>query len=310
MKAQFLEMADSTNLSQDNPWVLVASLANPSIEVYKLQNTDFCVKVIAELNCTMETAFDLLSDITRRVEWDDLCEESGIIEVIDNATKIQFMRTKGVWPASPRDTLVLAHVERLPDGRYLNVAQSVEHPDCPPRDAENIVRMEAKISGQVVGPTLDNQPGMCRVVQVADGDLKGWIPKSVIGFIATKSVPNSFKKLDTILKVLEQKTVSTVLALAEGTADVVAQRKDEKSSEIEVDGDVAVGSVTDLPTPSAAAATSVTMVRRSVPKPRASLLSRIRTILDWWSPYMVTILFILKMHRLIKAKKQLEYFYG
>lgn len=87
MTKMFLEMAE---MSQDaeNPWTLVASLTNPTVDVFKLQNTDFCIKVLADLNCTPETAFDMLSDITKRGEWDDLCEESGVIEIIDSATKV------------------------------------------------------------------------------------------------------------------------------------------------------------------------------------------------------------------------------
>ncbi|KAJ3021804.1 hypothetical protein HKX48_007686 [Thoreauomyces humboldtii] len=292
MKDTFLALAEETTGEAKDEWVLVASLQNPKLSVYKLANTDFCIKVVADLNCTPETAFDMLSDITRRGEWDDLCEETGIVEVIDKSTKVQFLKTKGVWPASPRDTLVLAHVERLADGRYLNVAQSVEHARFPPRELEGIVRMEAKISGQVVGPTLDNRPGMCRVVQVADGDLKGWIPKSVIGFIATKSMPNSFKKLDGILKEAEQQSESVVIARAEAEEDEFGPDSADLTSPTAI---LASLPVTTFTSPSVAQQRRYPAARR--------LVRRLRAVLDWWNPFLVTLFLFLKAYQ--GARKRL-----
>lgn len=187
---------------------------------------------------------------------------------------------------------MLAHVERLPDGRYLNVAQSVEHPQFPPRETESIVRMEAKISGQIVGPTPDNQPGKCRVIQVADGDLKGWIPKSVIGFVATKSIPSSFKRLDGILKGMEQKTVSNVIALAEGKAELATTPNAAQPQQ---------GAIT---VPPIVQAVPSVVARREIPKAAPTLLGRIRALLDWWSPWMITFLFAMKIFRLLKPRQR------
>ncbi|TPX58941.1 hypothetical protein PhCBS80983_g02758 [Powellomyces hirtus] len=299
MKQTFLDLADDAPSTEGaavaaaataNDWVLVASLQNPTIEVYKLQNTDFCIKVVAELNCTPETAFDMLADITKRGEWDDLCEESGIVEIVDKATRVQFMKTKGVWPASPRDTLILAHVERLSDGRYLNVAQSVEHSRYPPREAEGIVRMEAKISGQIVGPTLDNKPGKCRVIQVNDGDLKGWIPKSVIGFIATKSIPNSFKKLDSILRELDQITVSGMIAKAES---------DDEISDEPTPGTPFTPTMNNLMP--LTVITSPSAYQKSYPAARR-LVRRLRAFLDWWNPFLVTLYIFAKTYNAARRR--------
>lgn len=57
-------------------------------------------------------------------------------------------------------------------GRYLNVTQSIEHKDYPVNDASSTVRMNAKIAGQIIGPSLDGDPNHCSIIQVADGDLK------------------------------------------------------------------------------------------------------------------------------------------
>ncbi|KAI8824563.1 uncharacterized protein EV422DRAFT_325446 [Fimicolochytrium jonesii] len=293
MRASFLTLADLTVNADD--WTTVALLQTPPIQVHKRKDTNFCLRVVADLNCTPECAFDLMADITRRREWDDLCEEAGIVEIIDNATKVQFLKAKGVWPASPRDTLTLAHVEQLPDGRYLNIAQSISHPRYPPRDAEGIVRMDAKISGQIIGPSPDCTDGsMCRVVQVADADLKGWIPKSVIGFVATKSLPNSFKKLDSILRITEQRTVSEVITLAE-------------SDESQPPHPSLTQPLPDLPIPTSVSTTPsaayLPVVAAAPAARRRTLWTKLRNVLDWWNPYLIFFYFLLKAYKLATGRK-------
>ncbi|KAJ3160608.1 hypothetical protein HDU86_000366 [Geranomyces michiganensis] len=309
MKSLFLSMADpaalagpdsTTGAPQQHEWQLLASLPSPSLSVYKRTDTDFCIKVVADLHCTPETAFDMLADVTRRGDWDDLCEETGVVEVVDRASRVQFVKTKGVWPASPRDTLVLAYVEKLPDGRFLNVAQSVTHARFPPREAEGIVRMEAKISGQLVGPK-EGHPGMCTVIQINDADLKGWIPKSVIGFIATKSIPNSFKKLDQMLASAEPQTVSNMIARAQ-------------SSDEDAEDDAAVGAGNNglnsgtpfTPTvnnllPVAVHVSPTAHVRR-YPMVRR-FARRVRAFIDWWNPFLIAVYILAKAYRAARRVK-------
>ncbi|RKO92573.1 hypothetical protein BDK51DRAFT_31819, partial [Blyttiomyces helicus] len=211
---------------------------------------------------------------------------------------IQFMKTKGIWPAAPRDTVVLSHVERLPDGRYLNVTQSIEHSGLPPRDAEGIVRMDAKIAGQIVGPSLDGNPGKCRVIQVADGDLRGWIPKSVIGFIATKAVPLSFKTLDRIVSELPKATESAAILLAESSD--TSKGKAAAAAAVAAFRRPSLSIVTSPTAPSAA--TAGVVARRSGSS-TPSFLTRIRRVLEWWSPFMITVLFAMRAWKEIKLRR-------
>ncbi|KAJ3117019.1 START domain-containing protein 10 [Nowakowskiella sp. JEL0407] len=138
----------------------------------------------------------------RRHEWDDLCVSASIIESIDASTKIQYMKTKGVFPVAPRDTVVLAYIQKLSQQKYLNVTRSITHPSCP--EYSGVVRMDAKIAGQVVYRAPSGDPRCCRVVQIVDGDLKGNIPARIISFVATQAVPKGFKSLDRALAVVEQ----------------------------------------------------------------------------------------------------------
>lgn len=149
------------------------------IEVYQYKARPMCYKVISVMNNTPEATFDLMSEIERRIEWDPLCEEAKTIASVSPGVKLLYMRTKGIWPTASRDTLVLGTIKKVGEDSYLNVTTSIEHPLMPPRTQEKFVRMETAVAGQIFMPE-PGQPNKCRVIQVLDADLKGWIPASLV----------------------------------------------------------------------------------------------------------------------------------
>lgn len=70
--------------------------------------------------------------------------------------------------------------------------------------------MHIKIAGQLIIESAASDSSAeagCHVWQVVDSDLKGpvfyfagWIPSNVIKFVATTALPNSFSKLQSLLK--------------------------------------------------------------------------------------------------------------
>ena len=38
---------------------------------------------------------------------DEICEKANVIEEIDGGTSIGYMKTRGIWPTSPRDATTL-----------------------------------------------------------------------------------------------------------------------------------------------------------------------------------------------------------
>ncbi|KAJ3082491.1 hypothetical protein HK102_001648 [Quaeritorhiza haematococci] len=213
-----LEKSPSGPPSGNTPWhtVLTQTHGNFSLQVQKRAHTDFCFRLVSTLETTPEACFDLLSDVTRRVEWDELCEGGGVVEDLGAGMRVQFMRTKGLWPTAPRDALVVALSKRLPEGKgYLNVTRSIEsHPGYSSRAGD--VRMEAKLAGQLVMPDPEGREHVCKVVQVVDGDLKGWIPKSVLSMVSQHAFPASFKKVNKMLKQGDHRDVSRCIEEAEG----------------------------------------------------------------------------------------------
>jgi hypothetical protein len=82
------------------------------------------------------------------------------------------MHTRGIWPTSPRDALVVGFAQKTPEGKYIQVATSIDsHPNFKPRTSA--VRMSNHLIGQIVGPDLEGRKGLCHVVQIVDADLNG-----------------------------------------------------------------------------------------------------------------------------------------
>ncbi|KAI8924381.1 hypothetical protein BC831DRAFT_436543 [Entophlyctis helioformis] len=208
--------AEPAGPSASCPWqaVLEKTSGDFFISVQQRKGNDFFFRVVIDLQGTPEDAFDVLADIEGRPAWDDMCESAGVIAEVSPVTKIQYMRTKGVWPTAPRDALVVAFVKRLSDGRYLNVTKSVDsHPDYEPESGD--VRMLAKIAGVLVGPH-PTKPNLTRCYQLVDGDLGGWLPKSVVSVITTQAFPVAMRKVNNMLLAIKSpKTVSDIITDAE-----------------------------------------------------------------------------------------------
>ncbi|KAJ1928601.1 hypothetical protein IWQ60_001895 [Tieghemiomyces parasiticus] len=227
MKAELLQLVDKTS-GDKTVWNPILDRQDPfPLQVYQKCGADLGFKMEAVLNSTAATAFDLLADATRRPTWDDMCDTVRVIEALDGApdlatatpdnplatTRIQYVRTKPVWPTSARDVVLLSLNCRLDDGRYMSVTQSVSHPDCPEYKDEGYVRMSAGVSGQIVTPlpVADGQGPRCRVIQIADGNPGGWIPQSVVRFVATKAMPQSFVKVAKQIEKLPPQSESNLL---------------------------------------------------------------------------------------------------
>lgn len=103
------------------------------------------------------------------------------------------MKTRGFWPTAPRDAIVISYAFPLDKPRsFLNVTTSVpSHPLYVARSGD--VRMLAHLAGAMVEPHPQDE-GCSLVTQIVDGDLMGWLPKSVVAMISTQAFPVSMKK--------------------------------------------------------------------------------------------------------------------
>ncbi|KAJ2482847.1 hypothetical protein EV174_003112, partial [Coemansia sp. RSA 2320] len=208
----FMHLATSP-ANASSPWIPLVSLTKPySITVQGHVEKPFCFRVTFYAPAPPATAFDLLANVLRRPEWDELTESTNIVESLGYGDSIHYLKMKAVWPTAARDSVLVSRittvrVEGQEDEAFLNVSQSIEDTRMPEKEAEGIVRMHAALAGQLVTrvPLADRErlglagDNWCKVVQIADGDLKGWIPKSVIKFIATQALPRSLTKVCSVL---------------------------------------------------------------------------------------------------------------
>jgi len=178
---------------------------SPWIEVFQYKARPMCYKIVARMNSSASVTFDAMCDLDRRSDWDPMCVEARVLEEVKAlpGTTVQYIRTKAVWPTASRDTVVLGTIKELEDGRLFMVNASVEHPSMPERVKEKIVRMETAVAGHIITP----EEGFlsCRLVQVLDADLKGWIPDKVIQmgrqslFFLCLFIPFSIMTMHTLL---------------------------------------------------------------------------------------------------------------
>lgn len=207
----------SDNEADGTPWVRVVSLKNEDgweAEVHRKAGEKMYFRYTTILKTTPETAFDYLSDITNRPEWDPLCEEANVLQRFPDGGKVQYFRTRGMWPTKPRCTLVCSFAKKYDEHKYLFLSQSIEnHPDFKPVSGD--VRMTAHLAGQLVLPDPQNRPNFCKVVQILHGDLGGWLPQNVVSLVTTQSIPKGLRKVFHILKTAEPYTVSKAISAIE-----------------------------------------------------------------------------------------------
>ncbi|KAJ2557959.1 hypothetical protein EV175_001041 [Coemansia sp. RSA 1933] len=235
MEKTFMQMASQhNNESKDSgSWTPLVSMTEPyPITIQGHVTKPFCFRVTFYAPATPAAAFDLLADITRRNEWDELTDTTRVVEKLgQGGDAIHYVKMKPIWPTSARDSVLLARITKVTatngteeeegeEEAFLNVSQSVEDARIPEDPAGAIVRMEAGIAGQLItrAPLEDKErlgltgDRWCKVVQIADGDLKGWIPGSVLKFVATQALPRSLNKVCNQLAAIPPSSESQLLA--------------------------------------------------------------------------------------------------
>ncbi|KAG0000386.1 hypothetical protein BGZ79_005985 [Entomortierella chlamydospora] len=199
------------------------------IQVFQYKSRPMCYKIIAHMSNTAAVTFDTLCELERRLEWDPMCVEARVLEEVAQhpGATVQYVRTKAVWPTASRDTVVLGTVKDLGSKGLFMVNSSIEHESMPERAKEKIVRMETTVAGHLITPAEDGTS--CRLVQVVDADLKGWIPEKVIQMVSTKAVPDGLRAINALIPKVTPYSESKVLikvAQAQKEADLKRSKTD------------------------------------------------------------------------------------
>ena len=210
---KFEEMLNDTSIQWN-------SVVSSDVNVYQKSSSDYCFKVETELPSTSATCFELFHNIEKRKDWDEMVDEIRLVTQIDPQTRILYLRMKPVWPTSARDVVLLAYSGKH-NGNYVNITQSISYPECP--EYKGIIRMDA-FAGQI----CYDEGEKCSIIQIADGNPKGWIPASVIKVLATKTIPKSFGNIREILLITPSVDPATLFVEGTGEMESVVESKDIK----------------------------------------------------------------------------------
>jgi hypothetical protein len=84
--------ASATN---DTDWkiMLTQQKQDYTCSVQKRKDKDFFFRIVVDFEATPEEAFDFMSDIGKRPQWDEICQDAGTVERISHKTSIQVYMT-------------------------------------------------------------------------------------------------------------------------------------------------------------------------------------------------------------------------
>jgi hypothetical protein len=141
-------------------------------------------KGVGIINCDVDTAELVFNNNMYRTKWDDICEESKELKVIDWRTSIMYNSFSAPWPVSARDFLAVGRAKDEPLGPKLSAgvkfSWSVTINDpvlAPPR--KGYVRGTLFFAGLWIEP-VPGEPNKCRVIYTLSSDPNGSIPKAIV----------------------------------------------------------------------------------------------------------------------------------
>jgi len=161
-----------------------------TVQMFDREDGQFTyLKAICEIDRPPKELIALLKDQPSLPKWSPLVKKGEVIEQIDSHTDIVYLlyETTACLITMRRDFCMTIHWFQRPDGAYLYVGQSVEHPHCPP--FPNITRGFAHNSGYLLVPR-DELPycGKSTIVTfVTKLNLNG-LPKPAISYAKYKQL--------------------------------------------------------------------------------------------------------------------------
>eukprot|EP00669_Euglena_mutabilis_P008161 TRINITY_DN3276_c0_g1_i1.p1 TRINITY_DN3276_c0_g1~~TRINITY_DN3276_c0_g1_i1.p1 ORF type:complete len:227 (-),score=45.60 TRINITY_DN3276_c0_g1_i1:136-816(-) len=203
--AHYLEVVDSTG------WNLVHDHSGHQIFLkHDASNPITMCKGVIRIDAPPETIAEFIGDDDRLEQamktMDVMCRNAKVVSRSDPKHSVKHCTMGLPPPLWPRDFLWEEIQTCLPDGRYVEVARSTTHPDCPPAHGHfiNAVRGEILGTGYLVAPAPDD-PNASVVTYQVQCDPKGSIPTMVINLVA-KDQGHNVKRLKQYIERKPSKT--------------------------------------------------------------------------------------------------------
>ncbi|KAJ3018486.1 hypothetical protein HKX48_002862 [Thoreauomyces humboldtii] len=164
-------------------------------------------KFEAEMRSTVESAFRYLIDPDTRQVWDPLTESQTVLRRFtaldqETTTRIQYSRTKGVFPSIPRDMVVLFHGRRLGTDRAIVVQRGVEWNGEGVVQDNSGIKVDVNMCGSVIEKLPDQADGTprIRITHVHDVNYHMQLTTPVSQFMVTMIAPQAIRRLAAALE--------------------------------------------------------------------------------------------------------------
>lgn len=146
-----------------------------------------------------ESIVKALLDVDLTMDLDEMMESSEVIkDAEDGRISMRQVASKGVFPISGREFVLITTVRDLPDGRVAIATRSVDIDEVLPY--EGYVRATNHISGYVIEEAKDAKGNVyCEVTLLAHADLGGFIPAQIVNLLGTSSTVKVLEKLQALI---------------------------------------------------------------------------------------------------------------
>ncbi|CAI5722800.1 hypothetical protein KXD40_004385 [Peronospora effusa] len=182
-------------------WEIVEDTEAVKIWRGAVKDCDWCpFRAARRIEANKHVIEQVLLDPNRTLELDEMME--GIETLRDMGEShhlaLRQITSKGQFPISGRDFLVVTYATTLKDGRIIIATRSVNVADITP--LEGYVRANNYISGYIIEEFKEASGKVyCVATLLAHADLAGHIPAAIINRLGTSSTVKVLDKLESIV---------------------------------------------------------------------------------------------------------------
>lgn len=159
------------------------------------------------LNAHAHDIASIVISMERRRWYDFYFSDGSTVEIVDANTRVNhaIFEATDLCRGTSREFLVVDHWRQLPDGKYVVVSRSIEHPNLP--ISQSITRSHVEFAGFVIEPIESdtsisipkNFAPSCKVTYITQVDLRGSLP-NWISSLMVKQQPMVLQMLQKLFR--------------------------------------------------------------------------------------------------------------
>eukprot|EP00003_Mantamonas_plastica_P016285 TRINITY_DN2718_c0_g4_i3.p1 TRINITY_DN2718_c0_g4~~TRINITY_DN2718_c0_g4_i3.p1 ORF type:complete len:1271 (+),score=381.45 TRINITY_DN2718_c0_g4_i3:206-3814(+) len=194
LEQMFDELEDAAR--EQDGWESLGDNDGVTIDVKTMEDGSNCMRGVTEMAAPAWAIMNFMRDLECKKTWDELFERGEEIETVDDFCSVSRQCFYARFPADARDFVLLGTWKEDEDGTIMQVARSVQHPDCP--EDPNYVRAHIFVAGYVFEPLDQDSSLVTYVVHMSPG---GSVPQFLVNQVS-KQQPMSLAKVRTAIEQL------------------------------------------------------------------------------------------------------------